>query len=109
MKGTSHALRCFLEERSGGLLMQALSKALFERIGDEFGLYQRVLSSDVNAADAATGNVADLECADAEGNIILAVEVKDRQLTLVQVQNRIPAIRSRGVRELLFIVQGGMD
>lgn len=84
-KATLEVISRFLEKRSGGLRMQALSMALFELIGNEFGIYREVLSSNVNAADAATGKVADLECVDSNGEIVLAVEVKDRQLTLVQV------------------------
>lgn len=106
---TLGAIREFLATRSGGLRMQTLSKVLFIRIGEVFGLYSGVVSSDVNAADAATGKVADLECIDSDGNIVLAVEVKDRELTLVQVQNKLPAIRARGVRELLFVVDGGVE
>jgi len=37
----------------------------------------------------------------------MAVEVKDRQLELRQVQDKLPAVREKGIRELLFLVQGG--
>jgi hypothetical protein len=88
--------------------MQSVAEALFAMIGSRFGIFTRVRSSDVNAADASTGNVADLECVDDEGRIIIAVEVKDRQLTLRQIQDKLPSVREKGVRELLFVVQGGV-
>ena len=39
---------------------------------------------------------------------MLAVEVKDRELTLRSVQEKLPKSRERGIRELLFLVQGGV-
>ncbi|NUN96870.1 MAG: hypothetical protein HUU16_11915 [Candidatus Omnitrophica bacterium] len=38
----------------------------------------------------------------------MGVEVKDRQLTLRQIEDKLPGVRSKGVRELLFLVQGGI-
>jgi hypothetical protein len=43
-----------------------------------------------------------------EGEIVPAVEVKDRTLQLRQLQDKLPAIREKGIRELMFIVQGGV-
>lgn len=98
----------FLSERSGGLRMQAIAVALFRTIGSRFQLFANVHSANINAADAATGQVADLECRCASGDVVLAVEVKDRQLTLIQAQEKVPAIRAKGITEFVFLVQGGV-
>ena len=66
-------------------------------------------SAAVNAADASTGLVADLTCVNAADEIVLAVEVKDRELTLRHVQDKLTGVRERGIRELLFLVQGGVE
>jgi hypothetical protein len=101
-------LEKFLSERTGGLRLQAVVIALFRQVGVKFRLFADVRSANVNAADAATGSVADLECVDQNGQIVLAVEVKDRQLKLIDTQSKLPAIREKGIGELLFLVQGGI-
>ena len=101
-------LEKFLSERTGGLRLQAVVIALFRQVGVKFRLFADVRSANVNAADAATGSVADLECVDRNGQIVLAVEVKDRQLKLIDTQSKLPAIREKGIGELLFLVQGGI-
>ncbi|MGE0610604.1 MAG: restriction endonuclease, SacI family [Pirellulales bacterium] len=101
-------LAAFLSQRSGGVRLQACSVALFQTIGERFSLFETVTSTNVNAADASTGNAADLECRDSENQVVVAVEVKDRQLTLRQAEDKLPSVRDKGIRELLFVVQGGV-
>src|ERR1019366_4581800 len=105
---TVATLNDFLATRSGGLRLQSVAVALFRTIGTRFGLYESVEANNVNAADASTGSAADLECFDSDSEIVLAVEVKDRQLQLRQLQDKLPAVREKGIRELLFVVQGGV-
>lgn len=104
---TIAVLSQFLKSKSGGLRLQAVTVALLKTLGGRFAMFESVSSSKTNAADASTGGVADLECLDSKGNIVLAVEVKDRQLTLRHVQDKLPAVRKKGVKELLFLVRGG--
>ena len=40
--------------------------------------------------------------------MVLAVEAKDRQLHLHDLQGKLPAIRERGIGEALFLVRGGI-
>ncbi len=108
LKQTVGALQEYLRIRSGGIRMQAVAVALFRTIGERFTLFNDIRSNNINAADASTGNTADLECVDDEGHIVLAVEVKDRQLELRHVEDKLPGVRERGVRELLFLIQGGV-
>jgi hypothetical protein len=98
----------FLAERTGGVRLQAVSVALFRAIGIRFNLYARVDTAGINAADAATGSVADLTCYDENDQIVLAVEVKDRDLEIRHVQDKLPAVREQGVQELLFLATTGI-
>jgi hypothetical protein len=107
LQQTDATLTDFLDDRTGGLRLQAVAVAIFRVIATRFGLFAEVRSSNVNAADASTRSAADLECVDSAGEIVMAVEVKDRQLELRQVQDKLPAVREKGIRELLFLVQGG--
>ncbi len=107
LQQTRAMLADFLSDRTGGLRSQAVAVAIFRVIGIRFNLFAEVRESNVNAADASTRSAADLECVDEAGQTVMAVEVKDRQLELRQVQDKLPAARERGIRELLFLVQGG--
>lgn len=108
LQQTIDVLTEYLMVRSGGLRMQAVAVALFRAVGVRFKLFREVRSNNINAADASTGSTADLECVDENEAIVMAVEVKDRQLELRQVQDKLPGIREKGVRELLFLIQGGV-
>lgn len=52
--------------------------------------------------------LADLECVSDDGVIVLAVEVKDRVLTISQLRNKVPDIRERQVSEIFFVAQQGV-
>ncbi len=92
----------FLSERSGGDRALALAGALFDVIGNHFGLFAQVNRARINASDEAVGQVADLECIDGTGKIALAVEVKDRALTLADVEGTITKTRNREIQEVFF-------
>ncbi len=109
LEQTTRVVEAFLSTKSGGLRLQAIATALFRSIGHRFGLFATVHVKSVNAADAATGNAADLECRDSKGNVAIAVEVKDRSLTLRHAESVIPSARDKGIREVLFLVQGGVE
>ncbi len=107
LQQTRATVRDFLNDRTGGLRLQAVAVAIFRVIGIRFHLFNEVRAGNVNAADASTRSAADLECVDESGAIVMAVEVKDRQLELRHIQDKLPAAREKGIRELLFLVQGG--
>jgi hypothetical protein len=96
----------FLEEKSGGDRSLALCGALFDSIGIRFGLYAKVDRARINASDEATGQAADLECLDADGKVILAVEVKDRILTLTDVEGTLRKCRQRKIQDIFFAAPG---
>jgi hypothetical protein len=92
----------FLSERSGGDRALAVAGALFDTIGERFGLFAQVRRARINASDEASGMAADLECSGADGRVLLAVEVKDRALTLADVEGTITKARQRAITDVLF-------
>jgi hypothetical protein len=92
----------FLEEKSGGDRALALAGALFDVIGDRFGLFANVGRGRINASDEASGQAADLECLDGQGQVVMAVEVKDRALTLSDLEGTITKTRRRKIRDVFF-------
>ena len=62
----------------------------------------------MTAADAAVGMAADIECC-FRGKIALLAEVKDRTLTLTQLDAKLDSARAQRISEILFIAQGGKE
>jgi hypothetical protein len=96
----------FLMEKSGGDRPLALAGALFDAMGIHFGLYARVDRARVNASDVAIGLAADLECLDSAGKPLVAVEVKDRILTLADIEGTLQKSRQRQIRDIFFTSAG---
>ena len=67
----------------------SVATALFRIIGKKFRVYDKVLCASSTASDAATGQVADIECLDGAGEVVLGVEVKDKELTLTETRVKI--------------------
>ena len=106
LEGTLSLAHQFLEEKSGGDRGLALCGALFDAIGIHFGLYAKVDRARINASDKATGQAADLECVNAEGKVLLAVEVKERTLTLIDVEGTLRKCRQRKIKDIFFAAPG---
>lgn len=102
LKDTLSISERFLVEKSGGDRALALAGALFDVIGNHFGLFAQVNRARINASDEAIGQVADLECIDKAGKVVLAVEVKDRALTFADVEGTITKTRNREIQEVFF-------
>ena len=98
----------FLSQRSGGDRPLALASALFTTVGKRFRLFNVVQRRSINAPDAASGQVADVECLSQAGEVIIAVEVKDQELTVKHISDKLPRMRERGVSEFFFLVRGGV-
>jgi hypothetical protein len=96
----------FLEEGSGGDRGLAVVAGLFDAFREYLGIYKEVRRGAINAADAATDSVGDLECIGPTGDIILAVEVKERQINAADVQAAVAKARKFSVRELFFCSHG---
>jgi len=108
LKGTRDILETYLATRSGGERYEIVCTALFQTIGREFGMFDGVRREKVNVADASSGMSADIECW-SEGKVALLVEVKDRTLTLTQLDAKIDTARARKITELLFIAEKGKE
>lgn len=108
LERTINLIKNFLAEKSGGDRLEAVATSLFRTISEKFKLFDEVKREKVNVADSSSGMVADIECY-SNGEIILLVEVKDRNLTLTQLNAKIDIARSNQIKEILFIAQQGAD
>lgn len=104
LEHTLDILREFLGPRTGGGRLQAVCVALFRTIGELWEIYDEVLSAVVNASDASGGRPADIDCRK-DGQTVLAVEVKDRTVTLQLLEDKIATTRVARVKELLFLIR----
>ncbi len=101
----------FLSEKSGGERPLIVADALMRTIGRAFGLFDEVLRQGVNEADSASGVAGDIICIrndeefSREKEVVLVVEVKDRNLTLTELNASIEKARQTSVWALLFVVQ----
>lgn len=98
----------FTADKSGGDRIEAVCAALFRAIGKQFDLFDVVKREKVNAADVSSGMVADIECW-LKGNMVLLIEVKDRSLTLTQIDSKLDIARSRKISEILFLAEQGIE
>jgi len=108
LHSTYQLVERYLSEKSGGDRIEAVCTALFQIIGERFNIFDEVRREKVNAADASSGMVADIECW-LDGKIVLLVEVKDRSLTLTQLDAKLDIARSRKISEILFIAEQGKE
>ena len=93
----------FVAEASGGEAPQIAAVALFRVIGQRFALFDDVVRQGINEADSASGAPGDIQCYLGEPpRIVLSVEVKDHELTLLELNASITKARRAGVVELLF-------
>lgn len=99
----------YLDKPSGGDRPEVIATALFRVIGKRLNLYSSVKRNKTNAADVVSGQVADIECLDSEEKIVLAVEVKDRELEINHIEDKINLVREKNVSELLYLVKDGVS
>lgn len=108
LDGVLQIINEFLAASSGGDRLLALASALFAVVGKRFHLYAEVRRGNITAADASTGLLADLECVGENGDPLLVVEVKDRDLTITHLRTKMADIREKQVSEIFFIAQQGV-
>jgi hypothetical protein len=94
----------FTADKSGGDRPLALTAALFETIGKYTKLFEPVVRrGKINASDVSSGQVADVECVDAQGYVVIAVEVKDKTVKVSDLEEKLSATRERGIKEVFFV------
>ena len=104
LEGASELVRQYLLPRSGGRRLQAVAFAFFRTVADQWKLYDEVLSAPATAPDTQAARPADIDCR-RNGITVLAVEIKDRTLTLELLEDKITSTRVAKVRELLFLIR----
>lgn len=98
----------YVGEKSGGDRLEATVTALLRTIGTRFNLFDKIERAKVNASDTSTGLASDIECWNAD-NIILGVEVKDKELTITQFDSTVGNARANHISEILFVVEKGIN
>lgn len=106
LKQANDLVKRFLSEGSGGDRGLAVVAALFETLRERLSIYREVRRGVINAADSATGAAGDLECVNADGEIVLAVEVKERRVGNDDILIAVAKARQLEVRELLLCTEG---
>lgn len=100
----------FIAQASGGEAPLIAATALFRIIGHRFALFDQVARQRINEADAASGVPGDIQCyRGTPPQIVLSIEVKDRELTLLDLNASIAKARQSEVTEFLFAAPGVTD
>ena len=94
-------VNAYLSEPSGGERPQIIVAALMRTIGNLFSIFDRVERQAINEADAAGDRPGDVSCYQND-RLVFAVEVKDRTITLQDVDTAIGKARRSDVTEVLF-------
>ena len=101
LEATSRLVAGYLSEPSGGERAQIVVAALMRTISERFGIFNRVERQGINEADAANDRPGDVVCFQGDTQVF-AVEVKDRTVTLQDVDTVIGKARRSNVTEVLF-------
>lgn len=101
LESTVNVIGRYTSSPSGGERPQIVIAALMRTIGEVFGIFDEVVRQAINEADAASASPGDVICYES-GEQILAVEVKDRSITLDDVDTAILKARRSNVTEFLF-------
>lgn len=99
---TEKLIGAFLSEASGGDRGLSVAAALFQTFGKYFKIYKEVKRHVINASDQSTGSTGDIECIGVDDKLKLAIEVKERNLTLTDVRSGVLKARKVSLQELLF-------
>ena len=97
----------FVAEKSGGERLESIITALLRTIGTKFNLFDKIERAKVNASDTSTGLSSDIQCWQND-QIILAVEVKEKELTLTQFESTVQNARTNKISEILFVAEKGL-
>ncbi len=99
---TECLINAFLSEASGGDRGLSVAAALFQTFGKYFNIYKEVKRHVINASDQSTGLAGDIECIGEDGKLKLAIEVKERNITLTDIKSTVLKARKISLQEILF-------
>lgn len=102
---TLSVTHAFLKTKSGGARLQVVGFAVFDAMRKTWGIFDEVVTSPVNASDAASGKPADVVCR-RKGEVVMACEVKDRDLNIEMLHGTITNARLEKVSELFALIRG---
>jgi len=105
LQDTLAVTHAFLKTKSGGARSQVVGFAVFDAMRKTWGIFDEVITSSVNASDASSGKPADIVCRRA-GEVIMACEVKDRDLNIEMLHGTITNARLEKVGELFALIRG---
>lgn len=105
LQDTLSVTHAFLKTKSGGARLQVVGFAVFDALRKTWGIFDEVITSPVNASDASSGKPADIVCR-RDGEVIMACEVKDRDLNIEMLHGTITNARLEKVGELFALIRG---
>jgi len=104
------AVESFLATKSRGEVPLIVATAVLRILGNQFGLFDEVKRQGINEPDSPTGSPGDIQCfiwgEQDVRTLILAVEVKDIELRLVDVNATIQKARRQKLADILFVTPG---
>jgi hypothetical protein len=105
---TMQLVREFTNTWSGEDRTKAVCTALLRTVARQFGVFDEASREKVDAGDPASEPGADIECK-LSGRVVLQVEVKDRSLTMTQLDGDLEIARARRISEILFLTEHGIE
>ena len=105
---TIYLIEAFLSQGSGGDREEVVTTSLFREIANRFGLFDEIKRGKVNAPDISSGMTADIECY-SKGRVALMAEVKDKTLTMTELESKLETARAEKIKEILFIAEKGIE
>lgn len=106
---TQNLVSQFIQKGSGGEKPLIITTALMRAFNERTSLFSRIESQKINQADVASGVPGDILCYQTQddGEILqLAIEVKDRKLTITELDSTIGKARRSRLTEILFVTRG---
>lgn len=106
---TENIVSRFLQQGSGGEKPLIVATALMRAFNGRVSLFSRIESQKINQADVASGVPGDILCYRNQGDeeiLQLAIEVKDRKLTITELDSTIGKARRSQLTEILFVTRG---
>ena len=105
---TIQLVREFTNTWSGEDRTKVVCTALLRTVAREFGVFDEASLEKVDEGDPASELGAHIECRLRE-RIVLEVEVKDRSLTMNQLDAKVDIARARRISENLFLTEHGIE
>ncbi len=96
----------YLSVPSEGVHLEVIMASLLKTVGEVMRWHVEL--SKPTAPDLFMKRIADIECYDPEGKLVKAVELKDRELTKQDIEEKLPQIRARRVTQFAFVSPKGI-